>query len=125
MTAAITVVLTGTYERSVGTRDCPTDVSVTGGTWSSNCPCLSSDANAVSPSTQSSPHWGLLLSAATLASNGPVLSSSSLNGVPVAFWTAWVTTLSPPRAEYTTSGTVAVVPPATAGVPPHAASAPA
>jgi len=50
----------------------------------SSRPCVSSPANAVAPSTQSRPQFGLFLDASIWVSSGPVELSSSLTGMPVA-----------------------------------------
>jgi hypothetical protein len=47
-------------------------------------PWLSRPANAVAPSTHSSPHLGLFLEASIWVSSGPVELSSSETGMPVA-----------------------------------------
>ena len=45
---------------------------------------MSSPANAVAPSTHSSPHLGLFLDASIWVSSGPVELSSNETGMPVA-----------------------------------------
>ncbi len=66
-------------------------MNVACGVSSASMPCWSSAAKAVSPSTHSTFHDGLFFSAATRVSSGPVESSTSLTGMPVAFWNALVT----------------------------------
>ncbi len=51
---------------------------------------MSRPANAVAPSTQSRPHFGLFLDASIWVSSGPVELSSSLTGMPVALVKALV-----------------------------------
>jgi hypothetical protein len=60
----------------------------------SSRPCASRPAKAVAPSTQSSPQFGLFLDASIWVSSGPVELSSSLTGMPVAFWKAATAALS-------------------------------
>lgn len=68
------------------------------GAYGWSWPSLSSAAKAVSPSSHSTPR-GLFFSASTLVSRGPVLSSTSLTGMPVAALNALVTGWSYPCAE--------------------------
>jgi len=56
----------------------------------SSRPWVSSPANAVAPSTQSRPQFGLFLEASIWVSSGPVELSSSLTGMPVALVNALV-----------------------------------
>jgi hypothetical protein len=57
-------------------------------------PCWSRPANAVDPSTQSSPQFGLFFDASIWVSSGPVELSSSLTWIPVALLKAATIALS-------------------------------
>ena len=75
----------GTYDLSLGTDWLPREFHDTlGSNPFSSRPWVSSPANAVAPSTQSIPHFGLFLEASIWVSSGPVELSSSWTGMPVA-----------------------------------------
>ena len=81
----------GTYDLSEGTDVVPSESNVTFGSKPfSSRPWVSRPANAVAPSTQSSPQFGLFFEASICVSSGPVELSSSLTGMPVAFVKALV-----------------------------------
>src|SRR3984885_9266638 len=75
----------GTYDLSVGTDAWPREFHDTlGSNPFSSRPWVSRPANAVAPSTHSSPHLGLFFEASIWVSSGPVELSSSETGMPAA-----------------------------------------